>query len=200
MRKNLGLGMGKGYKNLIPHDPFVHSMSAKGVGKFVTSPKEFFAREELNPSHVKITYPFSSKKKAKAFLGLKAKGDSTKIAKVKQYLNICPDCKESLQRYPWHDSKECRCGFSRHWSERYWNKKDYLDFYRKNKNLFSNKWEVWNGEPQGNLEIKYFNNKAKAQAQLKKYKNTGLKNAKMELMEMRDTYKNMNSIQYHKTI
>jgi hypothetical protein len=31
MRKNLGLGMGKGYKNLIPHDPFVHSMSARGV-------------------------------------------------------------------------------------------------------------------------------------------------------------------------
>jgi hypothetical protein len=30
-RKNLGLGMGKGYKNLIPHDPFVHSMSARGV-------------------------------------------------------------------------------------------------------------------------------------------------------------------------
>lgn len=30
-RKNLGLGLGKGYKNLIPKDPFVHSMSARGV-------------------------------------------------------------------------------------------------------------------------------------------------------------------------
>jgi hypothetical protein len=30
-RKNLGLGLGKGYKNLIPHDSFVHMMSAKGV-------------------------------------------------------------------------------------------------------------------------------------------------------------------------
>jgi hypothetical protein len=30
-RKNLGFGLGRGYKNLISKDPFVHSMSARGV-------------------------------------------------------------------------------------------------------------------------------------------------------------------------
>ena len=30
-RKGLGMGLGKGFKNMIPQDPFVHSMSARGV-------------------------------------------------------------------------------------------------------------------------------------------------------------------------
>ena len=30
-RKGLGLGQGKGYKNLVSRDPYVHSLSARGV-------------------------------------------------------------------------------------------------------------------------------------------------------------------------
>jgi hypothetical protein len=34
IRKNLGLGMGRGYKNLIPIDHHIHSLSAKGVKSY----------------------------------------------------------------------------------------------------------------------------------------------------------------------
>jgi hypothetical protein len=30
-RKGLGKGLGRGYKNIVPRDPYVHSLSAKGV-------------------------------------------------------------------------------------------------------------------------------------------------------------------------
>ena len=33
-RKGLGKGLGKGYKNIVPRDPFIHGLSAKGVKTF----------------------------------------------------------------------------------------------------------------------------------------------------------------------
>lgn len=34
-RKGMGIGMGIGYKNLVPLDPYIHSLSAKGIGSKV---------------------------------------------------------------------------------------------------------------------------------------------------------------------
>jgi len=138
-RKGLGMGLGKGFKNMIPQDPFVHSMSARGVsiGKFVTSPKEFFVREELNPSHVKLIYPFSSKKKAKAFLGLKAKGT--------RYRSLPLETREKLEDLYGQEVPE------------------YLDVV--NKNLIKIKVSDWQGEKTLNVTpadvIQYYDKEAR---------------------------------------
>ncbi len=59
---------------------------------------------------------------------------STIIVKTKYYLNTCPKCGERLTIFQSQDSKECKtCAYYRHWEERFWTQKDYLDFYRKNK-------------------------------------------------------------------
>jgi len=74
-RKNLGFGLGKGYKNLIPKDPFVHSMSARGVRTYV---EKLFPSGDLlltNDKGKKMRYSGYSKRDAlKKFKTLDAKG------------------------------------------------------------------------------------------------------------------------------
>jgi len=47
MRRGLGVGLGKGYKNLVPRDPFVHGLSAKGV-KTVNIPRYISTQKTIN--------------------------------------------------------------------------------------------------------------------------------------------------------
>jgi len=82
-RKNLGLGLGKGYKNLIPKDPFVHSMSARGVRTYV---EKLFPSGDLlltNDKGKKMRYSGYSKRDAlKKFKTLDAKGDDKTILHI----------------------------------------------------------------------------------------------------------------------
>lgn len=82
-RKNLGLGLGKGYKNLIPKDPFVHSMSARGVRTYV---EKLFPSGDLlltNDKGKKMRYSGYSKRDAlKKFKTLNAKGDDKTILHI----------------------------------------------------------------------------------------------------------------------
>lgn len=67
MRKGLGKGMGMGYKNLVPKDPYVHSMSAKGVRQLnMMGLAEInrLNREASRKAMHKNTKPFMIKSKA----------------------------------------------------------------------------------------------------------------------------------------
>ena len=46
-RKGLGIGMGMGYKNLVPLDPYIHSLSAKGVRTYAVTGTGFAFQHEV---------------------------------------------------------------------------------------------------------------------------------------------------------
>jgi len=45
-RRGLGKGLGKGYKNIVPRDPYIHGLSAKGVKTFDPSKEKYWDNKE----------------------------------------------------------------------------------------------------------------------------------------------------------
>ena len=67
MRRGLGFGLGMGYKNLIPYDKHVHSMSAKGIScvdKYIppVKPNQYFDKRLINKG-IKVELEHTKSKK-----------------------------------------------------------------------------------------------------------------------------------------
>ena len=59
MRRGMGHGLGQGYRNLHPRDPYIHSLSRKGIKTYakyvpITSFKRELKREHIKPYNLPI--------------------------------------------------------------------------------------------------------------------------------------------------
>lgn len=92
-RKGLGRGLGKGYKNIVPRDPFIHGLSAKGVksrlyGRSVPAwgcPCGYSGTKREMTQHKKMCPVYKKEvkrdKEFKKLLGLDAKGKADYVPK-----------------------------------------------------------------------------------------------------------------------
>ena len=95
-RKGLGRGLGKGYKNIVPRDPFIHGLSAKGVKSWEKGKYWGEWRKKDNPKKiVEITdmgahrYVIQNEKGFNAEGLISIKGSKVKAIKsAKEYMSM----------------------------------------------------------------------------------------------------------------
>lgn len=87
-RKGLGKGKGKGYKNIIPTDPGVHSKSAKGIKTNVLSPR-LRNRVSKDPKLTKMS--FEKLQKKGVFLKYQGDADKDGVINIKDCKPLNPD-------------------------------------------------------------------------------------------------------------
>jgi len=183
VRKGLGKGLGMGYKNILPLDSHIHSLSAKGISSKVISlvrvpyGKKDTPKKDREYIHQLGSSPVGTIKEWKAF-GKKSGVDKLHVIDGDDYFYVDIDAKGSKKRT---DIKKYKKIIK-------WGFEDYPDATHVAINLDNlDDWDFFNAKENPSLVEEYKNTKPYIVVSKKEFKKNSL-NAKRKLEEVYEHY------------